>query len=190
MKFDKETIIVVMVCIVLITLCNVFLSPKQTEQPQQTVNEQVAAETQNTEKPAEAAPVNADKPADAKPAEAAPANADKPAEKPAVADQKADQKTIPAPVDDKETLLENDQLTFCFNGNGILTKVVSKNIKKTKSDSPITFDEVAGNEPFSCDLEGWKFKSAQVVKDSDTQVTVLQTYTNDADSVVVKKVFI
>ena len=158
-----------MVCIVLITLCNVFLTPKQTQQP---AAEQTAVQTQNSEKPAEVAP----------------SKDNKPAEKPA-AETKVEQKQLPVPVNAKETLLENDQTTFCFNGNGILTKVVSKNIKKTKSDSPITFDEFAGNEPFSCSIEGWSFKSAQVIKDSDTQVTVLQTYTNGADSVVVKKVF-
>ena len=48
------------------------------------------------------------------------------------------------------------------------TKIVSKKIKKTKSDSLITFNEFPGNEPFTFDIEGWTFKSAKVVKNSDT----------------------
>ena len=107
MKFDKETIIVVMVCIVLITLCNVFLSPKQV--PQQPAKEQTVV--QNTVKPADAKPVNA-----------VPGNADTKKDNKPVAKSAAPAKSPqlnPAPVVVKDTVLENKYTAFYFNGKGI-----------------------------------------------------------------------
>ena len=177
MKFDKETIIVVMVCIVLITLCNVFLSPKQV--PQQPAKEQTVV--QNTVKPADAKTVNA-----------VPGKADTKKDNKPVAKSAAPAKSPqlnPAPVVVKDTVLENKYTAFYFNGKGILYKIIAKNIKKTKADTPITFNEFPGNEPFTCDLEGWAFSTASVVKNSNDSVTVLQTFVKGTDSVTVKKIF-
>ena len=54
MKFDKETAVVVIVCIVLITLCHTFLGPA----PAETVSK--AAETEEKTAPAEKRSVSAD----------------------------------------------------------------------------------------------------------------------------------
>ena len=179
MKFDKETIIVVMVCIVLITLCNIFLAP---DRPQPT------AKKQTVEKTADVKPAEATTEKDGKATEKAAEQ--KVEQKDGKADKTVEQKAeLNAAAAAPETTLENDHTIFYFNGNGILTKIVSKKIKKTKSDSLITFNEFPGNEPFTFDIEGWTFKSAKVVKNSDTQATVYQTFENGEDSITVKKVF-
>ena len=155
MKFDKETIIVIMVCIVLITLCNIFLVPDRPQPPAKEQTVEKTAEVKKAETVSEKDSKTAEKPADKDQkaeqkddksvdqktdSKAAPKAEQKPELKEA---PKAEQKPEPKPAAAvaQETILENDHTIFYFNNNGILSKIVSKKIKKTKSDSLITFEE-------------------------------------------------
>jgi len=220
-KFDKETAIVVIVCIVLITLCNMFLAPdKDAPEAEEVKKEETSskkedkksADTKTDVKEAKTEVKDAAKDAktevkgaakDAK-AEVKDAAKDAKAEvKDAAKDAKAEVKDAktevksaekqpvmkPAAPAPKDITIENDLAVFHFNEKGVLHEIVVKNLHKTKSDDPILFKEFSGNEPFSCDIDGWDFVSAKVVKNSDTKLTVEQNYTKGNDKVTVKKVF-
>ena len=121
MKFDKETAVVVIVCIVLITLCHTFLGPA----PAETVSK--AAETEEKTAPAEKRSVSADeKKEDPKAA------------------QKVESRKFTVPVKAaapvlKAASIENGKAVFFFDSNGILHEIKAKNIKRTKSEDDIVF---------------------------------------------------
>ena len=187
MKFDKETAIVVLVCIVLITLCHTFLGPakQDAEAIQQTTEEK--SESAVTEKNAdEKVQQTADKKVDEKAQQAA----DKKVDKKVVekiqqtADKKAD-----AVVLQRKASIQNDIAVFYFDSAGKLHEITAKNIKRTKTGEPVVFKEFSGNEPFTCEIEGWNFLSGNVKQDSDSQVTAIQVYGKEKDRLTVTKVF-
>ncbi|MBR2440560.1 MAG: membrane protein insertase YidC [Lentisphaeria bacterium] len=169
MKFDKETAVVVIVCIILITLCHTFFSPAPAEQ---------APAAAKTEEPVPAE--KKDVPADVKGTPAAEKKAD--VKKIAVPEK------ISAPVM-KAASIENDKAIFFFDSNGILHEIKSKNIKRTKSNEDIVFKSFPGNEPFTFELDGWKFITGKVIKNSDSQITVEQVFQKGNEQVTAVKVF-
>ena len=175
MKFDKETAVVVIVCIILITLCHTFLSPApaETKPASAVTEEQAEAETKGSGETAvhgnaEKSQVSAAKKADIKPVSVPGKNA--------------------APVL-KAASVENDQAVFFFNSNGILHEIKAKNIKRTKSEEDIVFKSFPGNEPFTVEVDGWEFISGKVTKVSDSKLTVEQYFRKGNEQITAVKVF-
>ena len=159
MKFDKETAVVVIVCIILITLWHTFFASTP-EQPQQAPATASAETAQAASVQSPAVPA-----AQPKPVPAAPA------------------------ATKRAASIKNNAAEFFFNSNGILDEIVINDVKRTNTEEPVTFHEFTGNEPFTCDLTGWTFQSASVTKQSETSLTVLQVFRKEKEEVTIRKEF-
>ena len=166
MKFDKETAVVVLVCIVLITVWHIY-SSKAEQNPQlpASVPAEQTVPAQSAETPAApAAPAaqTAQPPASLPPASAA--------AKPAAS-------------------IKNSAAEFFFDTNGILNEIIINDVKRTNTEDPIMFRESAGYEPFTCTIPDWTYQSAKVTKESESVLTVIQIFRKEKEELTVKKVF-
>lgn len=159
MKFDKETAIVVMVCIVLITLWSMFYPQKKIEQQPQT----------------------------AAPAAAAPAKPE-PAATTAVVPSPAPTVKKIAAATPRAASLTTDFADYYFDSNGNLHRVEVKHSRRTGTEDLVSFIPCAGNEPFFCTIPGWEFRSAKISKAGGT-VTIDQLYEAGTKHLTLKKVF-
>ena len=170
MKFDKETAIVVIVCIVLITLCNTFLAPEKPAPQEKSVKTEEKANTAETKQTVK--------------------TEEKKSEQSAVKKETAKKTAEPKKEFVKNfASLENDFAVFHFDSNGTLHNITEKKIKRTKTAEPIEFKSFTGNEPFTVAVDGWKFISGNVIKKLDNQILVEQVFGKESKQITVRKLF-
>ena len=167
MKLDKETIIVVLVCVILITIWHVYYPRTLQPRAGQTSSQPVApAPAANTASPGSASSAKTQD-------KAASAQTNK----------------IEKKITKRAASVENAHAVFYFNSSGALDEIVVKNVKRTGSDEPVEFRERQGREPFSCDLPGWTNTSSSVEIPRAGEVLVEQTYSKGDSVVRIRKLF-
>ncbi len=161
MKFDKETLIVILFCVVVLIGWSVFYPKWQAQKVQAQQKEQSAA----AQAAVEAAKISAPQPSPA------PAVGE-PAQEPLPATGKA---VLP-----RSYVISSGNTEYFFNSAGVLDEILLKNHFRTADgdapQEPICIREAAGFEPFSVAIPGMVPRDVAVERRSARELTVVRTF--------------
>lgn len=169
MKFDKETLIVVLVCAAVLIGWSVFYPKWQAQKAESVKQEQLAAQ----QAAAEAAKISARTVPPASPSPASPVNAVPavPADGAAVATAA----TVP-----RRYSISSKYTDYYFNSAGVLDEIVLKKHFRTADKgaekTPIVVQESIGYEPFAVAIPGVAPASVAVRKISERELSVTRTF--------------
>ena len=170
MKFDKETVIVIVICLAVLLGWAVFYPKWQAEKVAAAQQEQLAAQKAEVA----ASKISAVSPAVVQPVQtvAAPAKTKEP---------------VPVlKIVSKAYSLSTKNTDYFFNSAGILEEIVLKNHKTTGDNKPIVVRETAGFEPLSVVVPGLGVKSVRIDRKNDQELVVTKVFAGTVDLVLVK----
>ncbi len=168
-KFDKETVIVVVICLAVLIGWALYYPKWQAEKIAAAKQEQLAAQQAETA----AAKISAVSPAVTPPVQTV-AGTGKTAPAPAV-------KTVP-----RAYSITTKNTDYFFNSAGILHEIVLKNHKMTGEDKPIIVRETDGFEPLSIAIPGLGVKSIRIDRKNGQELTVTKVFAGTVDLFLVK----
>lgn len=167
MKFDKETVIVLLICGAVLLGWSLWYPKWRASSANNTQN---TAQTQTVSEPVPQ-PAVQNTPAQTVSASAAAAQTPK----------------IPAAKPDAWSL-SGRNTAFYFDSNGILGKIVLKNHKRTGSNEPLAASGFDGFDPLNIVIPGMTLKSIQAGKASDHSLQVVRTYAGSS-TITVTQIF-
>lgn len=170
MKFDKETVIVIVICLAVLLGWAVFYPKWQAEKVAAAQQEQLVAQKAEVA----ASKISAVSPAVVQPVQtvAAPAKTKEP--------------VSVLKIVSKAYSLSTKNTDYFFNSAGILEEIVLKNHKTTGDNKPIVVRETAGFEPLSVVVPGLGVKSVRIDRKNDQELVVTKVFAGTVDLVLVK----
>lgn len=168
MKFDKETIIVVVICLAVLLGWSVFYPKWQADKLAAAKQEQAAAQ----QAAADAARISSAPPVAVQPVQtAAPEKTQQPAA-PVV-------KIVP-----KAYSITTKNSDYFFNSAGVIDEIILKNHRMTGTNEPIIVKESAGFEPLSVAIPGLGVKSVRIDRKNDKELTVTKVFAGTVDIIL------